>query len=65
MLKMVQEISNMLNIYYIRQKELKGFGHAIHCAKSFIGNQLFAILLEDDIVDSETPCLKQIINTYD
>ncbi|MDU6248757.1 MAG: UTP--glucose-1-phosphate uridylyltransferase, partial [Paeniclostridium sordellii] len=65
MLEMVQEISNMVNIHYIRQKEPKGLGHAIHCAKSFIGDEAFAVLLGDDIVDSETPCLKQLINAYD
>lgn len=65
MLEMVQEISNMVNIHYIRQKEPKGLGHAIHCAKSFIGDEPFAVLLGDDIVDSDTPCLKQLIDTYD
>ena len=65
MLEMVQKISNMVNIHYIRQKEPKGLGHAIYCAKSFIGNDPFAVLLGDDIVDSETPCLKQLINAYD
>ena len=65
MLKMVQDISNMVNIHYIRQKEPKGLGHAIHCAKSFIGNEPFAVLLGDDIVDAKTPCLKQLINAYD
>ena len=65
MLKMVQDISNMVNIHYIRQKEPKGLGHAIYCAKSFIGNESFAVLLGDDIVDAKVPCLKQLINTYD
>ena len=65
MLEMVRNISNMVNIHYIRQKEPKGLGHAIHCAKSFIGNEPFAVLLGDDIVDFETPCLKQLINAYD
>lgn len=65
MLEMVQEISNMVNIHYIRQKEPKGLGHAIHCAKSFIGDEPFAVLLGDDIVDSDTPCLKQLIDAYD
>ena len=64
MLEMVQQISNMVNIHYIRQKEPKGLGHAIYCAKSFIGNDPFAVLLGDDIVDSETPCLKQLIGAY-
>ncbi|MCC3869604.1 UTP--glucose-1-phosphate uridylyltransferase GalU [Terrisporobacter mayombei] len=65
MLEMVQDISNMVNIHYIRQKEPKGLGHAVHCAKKFIGNEPFAVLLGDDIVDAKTPCLKQMINTYD
>ena len=65
MLEMVQSISNMVNIHYIRQKEPKGLGHAIHCAKSFIGNEPFAVLLGDDIVDASTPCLKQMIDAYD
>ena len=64
MLEMVQKISNMVNIHYIRQKEPKGLGHAIYCAKSFIGNDPFAVLLGDDIVDSEIPCLKQLIGAY-
>ena len=65
MLEMVQDISNMVNIHYIRQKEPKGLGHAIHCAKSFIGNEPFAVLLGDDIVAASTPCLKQMIDAYD
>ena len=65
MLEMVQKISNMVNIHYIRQKEPKGLGHAVHCAKSFIGDEPFAVLLGDDIVDAETPCLKQMISAYD
>ena len=65
MLDMVQNISNMVNIHYIRQKEPKGLGHAVHCAKSFIGDEPFAVLLGDDIVDAEVPCLKQMINAYD
>lgn len=64
-LEEVQKISNLVNIYYVRQKEPKGLGHAILCAKSFIGNEPFAILLGDDIVMSETPCLKQIINVFE
>ncbi|MEI4605972.1 UTP--glucose-1-phosphate uridylyltransferase, partial [Bacillus cereus] len=63
--KEVQKISNLANIYYVRQKEPRGLGHAILCAQSFIGNEPFAVLLGDDIVMSETPCLKQIINVFD
>ena len=65
MLEMVRDISNMVDIHFIRQKEPKGLGHAIYCAKSFVGNEPFAVLLGDDIVDNETPCLKQLINAYD
>ncbi|GIP16507.1 UTP--glucose-1-phosphate uridylyltransferase [Paenibacillus montaniterrae] len=65
LLKEVRKISNMVNIHYIRQKEPKGLGHAIYCAKSFIGNEPFAVLLGDDIVYSDTPCLKQLIDVYE
>ena len=60
MLEMVQNISNMAQIHYIRQKEAKGLGHAILCAKTFIGNEPFAVLLGDDIVvNDENPATKQ------
>jgi UTP--glucose-1-phosphate uridylyltransferase len=64
-LEEVQQISSLANIYYVRQKEAMGLGHAILCAKSFIGNEPFAVLLGDDIVMSEIPCLKQIINVFE
>lgn len=64
MLKMVKDISNMADIYFIRQKEPKGLGDAIYCAKNFVGDEPFAILLGDDIVDSEIPCLAQLIDVY-
>lgn len=65
LLNMVQNISNMVNIHYIRQKEPKGLGHAIYCAKSFVKDEPFAVLLGDDIVDAEKPCLKQLMDAYD
>jgi len=65
MLEQVRQISDMVNIHYIRQKEPKGLGHAIYCAKSFIGNEPFAVLLGDDIVYADKPCLKQMIESYD
>jgi UTP--glucose-1-phosphate uridylyltransferase len=65
LLDQVQAISNMANIHYIRQKEALGLGHAIHCARSFIGNEPFAVLLGDDIVQSQKPCLKQLIEVFD
>lgn len=64
LLNLVKDISNMVDIYYIRQKEPKGLGHAINCAKTFVGNEPFAVMLGDDVVDSEIPCLKQLIDCY-
>lgn len=60
----VRKITDMVNIHYIRQKEPKGLGHAIYCAKTFIGKEPFAVLLGDDIVRSEKPCLQQMIEAY-
>ncbi|WP_088032402.1 UTP--glucose-1-phosphate uridylyltransferase GalU [Evansella clarkii] len=65
LLEEVQAISSMTNIHYIRQKEPNGLGHAIWCARKFVGNEPFAVLLGDDIVQSNTPCLKQLIDVYD
>lgn len=65
MLDTVRAISEMVNVQYVRQKMPKGLGHAILCAKSFVGNEPFAVLLGDDIVDSEVPCLKQLTDAYD
>ena len=65
LLNLVRNISGLANIHYIRQKEPKGLGHAIYCAKTFINNEPFAVLLGDDIVDSKTkPCLQQLIDIY-
>lgn len=60
----IQSISNMIDIHYIRQKEPLGLGHAIWCARKFIGNEPFAVLLGDDIVQSKTPCLAQLMVEY-
>lgn len=64
MLEVVENISKLANIYYVRQKEPKGLGHAIYRAKSFIGNEPFAVMLGDDIVRSDIPCIGQMINKY-
>lgn len=56
--------SSHVDIHYIRQKEPKGLGHAVWCAKNFIGNEPFAVLLGDDIVEGSTPCTKQLIDQY-
>ncbi|AZB44668.1 UTP--glucose-1-phosphate uridylyltransferase [Bacillus sp. FJAT-42376] len=65
LLDKVRYSSNLANITYIRQKEPKGLGHAVWCARSFIGDEPFAVLLGDDIVQSDTPCLRQLIDQYD
>ncbi|ACV64782.1 UTP-glucose-1-phosphate uridylyltransferase [Desulfofarcimen acetoxidans DSM 771] len=65
LLKTVQDISNLAEIYYIRQKEPLGLGHAVYCARSFIKNEPFAVLLGDDIVSSTKPCLKQLMELYE
>lgn len=63
-LALIRRISE-ISIHYIRQKEPKGLGHAIWCAKHFIGNEPFAVLLGDDVVDSKVPALKQLIDVYE
>ncbi|MFC7373250.1 UTP--glucose-1-phosphate uridylyltransferase GalU [Fictibacillus iocasae] len=65
MLDNIKRVSSMAQIHYIRQKEPKGLGHAISCAQAFIGNEPFAVLLGDDIVKSDVPCLKQLLNVYE
>ena len=65
MLETVREISDMVNVHFIRQKQPRGLGHAILCAKTFVGNEPFAVLLGDDVVYNEQkPCLKQLIDCY-
>ncbi|MBN1623551.1 MAG: UTP--glucose-1-phosphate uridylyltransferase GalU [Clostridia bacterium] len=64
-LDMVEGISNMVNIYYVRQKEPGGLGQAIHLAKPFIGNEPFAVMLGDDIVVSDMPCIGQMMKQYE
>ena len=63
LLSLVQEIGDV-DIHYIRQKEAKGLGHAILCAKQFVGNEPFAVMLGDDVVDADIPCLGQLIEKY-
>ncbi len=64
LLEIVNKTSNMANIHYIRQKYPRGLGDAVLCAKNFIGNEPFAVLLGDDIIQSETPGLKQLISEF-
>ena len=65
LLALVEDISNLAEIHYIRQKEPKGLGHAVYCARTFVGDEPFAVMLGDDIVRSWVPCLKQLIDLYD
>ena len=66
LLQIVKSVSEMVDIHYIRQKEAKGLGHAVYCARTFVGNEPFAVMLGDDIVYTEDkPCLKQMIDCYD
>lgn len=65
LLKVVQDISQIANIFYVRQKEALGLGHAIYCASKFIGDEPFAVLLGDDVIHAQTPCLKQMMNIYE
>lgn len=62
----VQDISKIANIFTVRQKEQKGLGHAVLCAKAFVGNEPFAVLLGDDVVDNDQyPATKQLCDFYD
>lgn len=65
LLDKVNYSSNLANMFYVRQKEQKGLGHAIWTAKQFIGDEPFAVLLGDDIVESTTPAIKQLMEQYE
>src|SRR3979411_826065 len=58
LLSMVRGISDMIDISYVRQKEALGLGHAVHRAKELVGNEPFSVILSDDVIDSEVPCLR-------
>ena len=66
LLEQIQDIAGMANIQFVRQKTALGLGHAVYCAKNFIGNEPFAVMLGDDIVDNPGyPCLKQMMDLYE
>lgn len=65
LLKEVRSIAHLANIVYVRQFQPRGDGHAILCAQSVIGNEPFAVLFGDDIVDGPTPAIKQLMDVYD
>ncbi|HZR55475.1 MAG TPA: UTP--glucose-1-phosphate uridylyltransferase GalU [Terriglobales bacterium] len=65
LLKVVRQISDMIYIAYVRQKEAMGLGHAVLTARELVGNEPFAVLLADDVIDAEVPCLKQMMNVFE
>jgi UTP--glucose-1-phosphate uridylyltransferase len=65
LLSMVEDISHLVDVFYVRQKEAKGLGHAISCAQSFVGSEPFAVLLGDDIVDAPVPAIGQLMQVYE
>ncbi len=58
-------IAHLANIYYIRQKETRGLGHAVYCARSFVGNEPFAVMYGDDVIISQTPVIAQLAQAYE
>jgi UTP--glucose-1-phosphate uridylyltransferase len=65
LLEQVRAVSNMINVAYVRQGETLGLGHAVLMAKDLIGDEPFAVMLGDDIIDSEVPCMRQMIDVYE
>jgi len=65
LLAQVRSISDMIDVAYIRQKEALGLGHAVLRAHELIGDEPFAVVLADDVIDSETPCLRQLLDVYE
>jgi len=63
--EIINGITNLVDIHYVRQKEALGLGHAVWCARKFIGEEPFAVLLGDMVIQSKTPCLKQMIDIYE
>jgi UTP--glucose-1-phosphate uridylyltransferase len=65
LLKIVEEISEMIDVAYVRQKEALGLGHAVLRARDLVGREPFAVVLSDDVIDSEVPCLRQLLDVYE
>jgi UTP--glucose-1-phosphate uridylyltransferase len=64
LLKIVREISDMIHVSYVRQKEALGLGHAVLMARELVGKEPFAVLLADDVIDADPPCLKQMMHVF-
>jgi UTP--glucose-1-phosphate uridylyltransferase len=65
LIDLIEDISNLVDIHYVRQKEARGLGHAVYCARKFIGDEPFAVLLGDDMIDARIPCLRQMLDVYE
>jgi len=65
LLQIVRQISDMIHVFYVRQKEALGLGHAVLMARELVGNEPFAVLLADDVIDANPPCLKQMMNVFE
>lgn len=65
LLSIVRNVSDMINVAYIRQKEALGLGHAVLRASELVGQEPFAVVLADDVIDAEIPCLRQLLDIYD
>jgi UTP--glucose-1-phosphate uridylyltransferase len=65
LLQIVRSISDMIHVAYVRQKEALGLGHAVLMARELVGNEPFAVLLADDVIDAKVPCLKQMVEVFD
>ena len=63
-LKMIEEVSELVHFAYTRQRKPLGLGHAVHCAKNLVGNEPFAVLLGDDVIDSKVPAMKQMVDVF-
>jgi UTP--glucose-1-phosphate uridylyltransferase len=65
LLQMVRDVSDMIDVSYVRQKEALGLGHAVLRARELVGNEPFAVVLSDDVIDAEIPCLRQLLDIHD
>src|SRR6476646_4751362 len=65
LLAIVRSVSDMINVAYIRQKEALGLGHAVLRARELVGDEPFAVVLADDVIDAEVPCLRQLLDVHE
>jgi len=65
LLKIVRQISDMIHVAYVRQKEALGLGHAVLMARELVGDEPFAVLLADDVIDAKVPCLAQLMSVFE